>query len=48
VRAYLTQEIERRGMPVNRDSMVSVANELRAQHGASYIAEQLYEQAKLS
>jgi dephospho-CoA kinase len=28
--------------------MVSVANELRAQHGASYIAEQLYEQAKLS
>ena len=35
-------------MPVNRDSMVIVANDLRAKHGASYIAEQLYEQAKLS
>lgn len=28
--------------------MVIVANDLRAQHGASYIVEQLYEQAKLS
>ena len=35
-------------MPVNRDSMVSVANDLRATYSPSYIAEQLYEQAKLS
>lgn len=48
MRAYLTQEIERRGMPVNRDSMVSVANELRATYSPSYIVEQLYEQAKAS
>jgi dephospho-CoA kinase len=48
VRAFLTEEITRRGLPVNRDSMVSVANELRAAHGAAYIAEQLYEQAAAS
>lgn len=35
-------------MPVNRDSMVIVANELRAHYDASYIVEQLYEQAKIS
>jgi len=35
-------------MPVNRDSMVIVANDLRAIHSPSYIAEQLYEQAKIS
>ena len=28
--------------------MVTVGNDLRAQHGSSYIAEQLYEQAKAS
>jgi dephospho-CoA kinase len=46
VRAFITEEIERRGMPVNRDSMVSVGNDLRAKHGSSYCAEQLYERAK--
>lgn len=35
-------------MPINRDSMVLVANDLRAKYGPSYIAEQLYEQAKVS
>jgi dephospho-CoA kinase len=48
VRAFLTEEIVRRGLEVNRDSMVAVANELRAQHGPAYIAEQLYEQALAS
>lgn len=48
VRAFLIQEIEKRGMPVNRDSMVIVANDLRATFGPSYIVEQLYEQAKAS
>ncbi len=46
VRTYLIQEIEKRGMPVNRDSMVIVANDLRAEFWPSYIVEQLYEQAK--
>jgi dephospho-CoA kinase len=46
VRAYLIGEIELRGMPVNRDSMVSVANDLRAIHGSSYIIEELYKVAQ--
>jgi dephospho-CoA kinase len=45
VRAYLTREIERRGMPLNRDSMVTVANELRASNSPSFIAEELYREA---
>jgi dephospho-CoA kinase len=46
VRAFLIQEIEKRGMPVNRDSMVIVANNLRAKFGSAYIIQQLYEKAK--
>ena len=46
VRDFLTEEIKKRGLPVNRDSMVVVANDLRANNSPSYIAEQLYEQAK--
>jgi len=46
VRAYLTEEIKRRNLPVNRDSMTSVANELRALHSPSYITDQLYLLAK--
>lgn len=42
VRAYLIKEIEARGMIVNRDSMVIIANELRAKHGSSFIVEELY------
>ncbi len=45
VRAYITQEIEKRNMPVNRDSMVIVANDLRAKHSPDYIVGQLYLQA---
>ena len=46
VRNFLTEEISRRGMPVNRDSMVLVANDLRAKFGPSYIVEELYKKAK--
>jgi dephospho-CoA kinase len=45
VREFLSKEIEKRNMPVNRDSMVVVANELRASHVPSYITDQLYLQA---
>lgn len=48
VRGFISEEIVRRGLPVNRDSMVKVANELRAQHSPSYIVDQLYEKALLS
>ena len=46
VRDFITQEIERRGMPVNRDSMTIVGNDLRKQHSPSYITDELYKQAQ--
>ena len=46
VRAFITEEIVRRGLPVNRDSMVLVANDLRAKESPSYIIDQLVLKAK--
>lgn len=46
VREYLEDEILRRNLPNNRDSMTMVANELRAQNGPGYIVEQLMHRAK--
>jgi len=46
VRAFLIEEIKKRNLPVNRDSMVLVANELRERHTPSYITDCLYEEAK--
>lgn len=43
VRNFLIEEIKRRNLIVNRDSMVFVANELRETNSPSYIAEKLYE-----
>lgn len=43
---FITEEIERRKMPVNRDSMTTVANDLRKEHGASYITDSLFERAR--
>ena len=48
VRAFLTEEIVRRGLPVDRDSMTLVGNDLRAQHSPSWIVEQLYNMASAS
>lgn len=48
VRAYLTEEIKRRGLEINRDTMTLVGNDLRATHSPSYIVEQLYLQAQAS
>ncbi len=45
-REFITREIVRRGLPVSRDSMVEVANDLRAQHGPAYVVEALYQEAK--
>jgi dephospho-CoA kinase len=45
VRAFLLDEIRKRGLPENRDSMFMLANELRAQHGPSYVTDHLYEKA---
>lgn len=46
VRGFLAAELDRRGMPVNRDTLTAIANSLRAKHGPAYITEQLYHQAK--
>jgi dephospho-CoA kinase len=46
VRGFISKEIIRRGMVVNRDSMVIVANDLRAAHSPSYIVDCLFEEAR--
>ena len=48
VRGFITEEVIRQGFPVNRDSMVTVANKLRADNSPSYIIDQLYKQALLT
>lgn len=45
VRQYLLDEIRKRKMPENRDSMVVVANEFRRLNSPSFITDQLYVQA---
>ncbi|PLW97541.1 MAG: hypothetical protein C0593_08305 [Marinilabiliales bacterium] len=45
VRAYLIERIEEKGLPVNRDSMVVVANELRASESPSFIIDELHKKA---
>jgi dephospho-CoA kinase len=46
VRWFLTQEIEKRWLPLDRDSMREVANDLRANYWPSYITDQLFLQAQ--
>jgi len=41
-RDFIIGEITRRGLPVNRDSTIIVANDLRTMHSPSYIIERLY------
>jgi dephospho-CoA kinase len=48
VRDFLLQEIRKRVLPENRDSMYNLANELRSIHGPSYVTDQLYEVAARS
>ncbi len=48
VREYLSRIIRERNEVVNRDTLVAVANELRAQNTPSFIAEELYPAARQS
>lgn len=48
VREFLVEIIKKENLPVNRDSMTSIANELRAKHSPSYVTDMLYENAKKS
>lgn len=45
VTRFLVEEIGRRKLEINRDNMVLVANDLRNNFGASYIVEQIYNDA---
>jgi dephospho-CoA kinase len=40
-RDFIAEEVERRGFPVNRDTLIAVGNMIREEHGPGYIAEQL-------
>lgn len=44
-RSFLTEEVKKRGLEVNRDTMAAVANDLRAKHDPSYVITELYKQA---
>ncbi len=45
VRDFLLEEIKKRKLIANRDTMVMIANELRADNSPSYIVDKLYENA---
>lgn len=45
-RDYLIQELKKRKLEINRDTMLTLANDLREQNSSSYIIEQLYKMAK--
>ena len=47
-RAVIADEIKKRGLPENRDTMRQVANDLRAKHGSAYVLEQLLTRALAS
>lgn len=45
-RSFITEEIKKRGLVLNRDTMTEVANDLRRTGGPTYIFERLVDQAK--
>lgn len=45
-RAFFSQELNKRGTPINRDTMTELANELRTEFGPGYIAGELYKIAE--
>lgn len=45
VRQYLIKEMQRQGLKINRDNMVTTANGLRTKHSPSFIIEELYAKA---
>lgn len=44
-RAFLTEEMTKLGLPIQRDVMTPFANDLRRKHGAGYILESMYRKA---
>jgi len=46
VRHYLIEEAKKQNLPLNRDTYVKLANELRELHSPSYIIDELYKEAE--
>jgi dephospho-CoA kinase len=46
VRSFLIEELNRRQLPINRNCMTELANELRRNHSPSYIIDSLFLQAQ--
>jgi dephospho-CoA kinase len=44
-RAFLVEEIERRGLKNNRDNMMAVGNDLREKNSPSFVADELFKKA---
>ncbi|MFA6503287.1 MAG: AAA family ATPase [Candidatus Paceibacterota bacterium] len=44
-RDFIVEEVQRRGLPVNRDTITVTANNLRELHGPAYVVEQLLARA---
>ncbi len=47
VREFLTKEVCKRGLEINRDTLTNVANDLRATYSPSYITDQLCAEASV-
>jgi len=47
VRSFLTEEIKRRGLELNRDNTTIVANDLRTKYSSGYIIETIFNQAQV-
>ena len=45
-RDFIMEEVKRRGLAPNRDSLTEVANDLRKKHSPKYVIEQLYYRAQ--
>ena len=45
-RDFITEEIVKRGLPVNRDTLTATANDLRKKFSPRYVIEQLFYQAQ--
>lgn len=45
-RSIILEEVERRHLPMKRGTMREIANELRKEHGPSYIMEKLFDMAE--
>jgi len=44
-REFFIEEVKRRGLSVNRDTITETANSLRTEHGPSYVVETLFARA---